>query len=98
MRKVQEMKIKTFIEAVFILFILVLICTLTAMALAEPDYNFEETTYKVKSGDCLWDIADEYCPDSMDKRDYINLIKERNNLSNSVIRPGQKLIVFQSQP
>ena len=44
------MKIKTFIEAVCILLIVVLICTLTVMALTEPDYNFEETTYKVESG------------------------------------------------
>ena len=89
------MKIKTFIESVCILLILALICTLTVMVLAEPDYNFEETIYKVKSGDCLWDIADEYCPNSMDKWDYINLVMERNNLSESVIHAGQRLIVYQ---
>ena len=54
------MKIKTFIEAVCILLIVVLICTLTVMALTEPDYNFEETTYKVESGDCLWDMLFTY--------------------------------------
>lgn len=91
------MKIKTFIEAVCILLIVVLICTLTVMALTEPDYNFEETTYKVESGDCLWDIADEYCPKSMDKWDYINLVIERNNLTDSVIHPGQRLVVYQSR-
>ena len=67
------------------------------MALTEPDYNFEETTYKVESGDCLWDIADEYCPKSMNKWDYINLVMERNNLDDSIIHPGQRLIVYQSQ-
>ena len=91
------MKIKPFIEAMCILLIVVLLCTLTVMALTEPDYNFEEATYKVQSGDCLWGIADEYCPKSMNKWDYINLVMERNNLSNSVIHPGQCLVVYQSQ-
>lgn len=91
------MKIKTFIEAVCILLILVLICTLVVMALSEPDYNFEETTYNVQSGDCLWNIASEYCPKSMDKWDYISFVMERNHLTDSVIYPGQCLVVFQSQ-
>lgn len=91
------MKIKTSIKAVGIPLILVLMFTFAVISLVEPDYDFEETTYKVKSGDCLWDIADEYCPDTMDKRVYIKLVKERNNLSDSVIHPGQKLVVFQPQ-
>ena len=91
------MKIKTFIETVCILLIVVLICTLAVMARTEPEYNFEETTYEVESGDCLWNIADEYWPKSMNKWDYIKLIMERNNLADSVIYPGQRLIVYRFQ-
>lgn len=91
------MKIKTFIETVCILLIVVLICTLAVMARTEPEYNFEETTYEVESGDCLWNIADEYCPKSMNKWNYIKLIMERNNLADSVIYPGQRLIVYRFQ-
>lgn len=91
------MKIKTFIETVCILLIVVLICTLAMMARTEPEYNFEETTYEVERGDCLWNIADEYCPKSMNKWDYIKLIMERNNLADSVIYPGQRLIVYRFQ-
>lgn len=91
------MKIKTFIETVCILLIVVLICTLAVMARTEPEYNFEEITYEVESGDCLWNIADEYCPKSMNKWDYIKLIMERNNLADSVIYPGQRLIVYRFQ-
>lgn len=91
------MKIKTFIETVCILLIVVLICTLAMMARTEPEYNFEETTYEVEIGDCLWNIADEYCPKSMNKWDYIKLIMERNNLADSVIYPGQRLIVYRFQ-
>lgn len=91
------MKIKTFIEAVCMLLIVVLICALVVNAISEPDYDFEETTYEVQSGDCLWNIASEYCPQSMNKWDYIKLVMERNHLTDSVIHPGQHLVVFQSR-
>ncbi len=88
------MKKKILIEVVCVLLLLVLMCALAAMALFTPNYNFEETVYQVQSGDCLWDIADEYCPKSMDKWDYIWLIQERNDLSDSTIYPGQVIIVL----
>ena len=77
--------------------IVVLIYALIAIALPKPEHNFEETTYAVKAGDNLWRIASDYCPNTMDKRDYIRLVKERNNLTDSVIYPGQSLIVYQPQ-
>lgn len=91
------MKIKTFLESICMLLSLVLLCALVVVAFAEPDYNFEEITYEIKTGDRLWDIADEYCPQSMNKWDYIYLIMERNKLDNSVIYPGECLVIYQSQ-
>ena len=44
--------------------------------------------YVVKSGDTLWNIAENYCPDDMDIREYIYEIKEINNISsNEYIHP-----------
>lgn len=91
------MKIKTSIEVICILLIAILVCTLAVTAFASPDYNFTETTYTVEDGDCLWYIANNYCPDSMDKREYIKLIKELNDLDDSTIYPGQRLTVLESQ-
>lgn len=90
------MKFKGIIELVCAMLLIVVLCSFV-MSSMFPQYELEETSYVVKRGDCLWDIAEEYCPDSMDKWDYINRVMERNDLSDSVIHPGQRLIVFQSQ-
>ena len=34
----------------------------------------------VHSGQTLWDIADEYCPAGVDKREWITQVQKHNNL------------------
>ena len=53
-----------------------------------------EQEYSVQYGDCLWDIAGQFCPDGMDTWSYIHMISELNDLSDSCIQPYQKLIVL----
>lgn len=77
---------------IFILFFA--ICYVSACATRAPEYNFDEQTYIVSDGECLWDIANIYCPDGMDRRHYIDLIQDKNDLSNSIIFPGQRLVVL----
>jgi len=50
------------------------------------DYNGKKV-YTVQPGDTLWDIAKKYEGLNIDK------IKKLNNLKNSKIKPGQKLII-----
>ena len=54
--------------------------------------EYSEETVTVQSGDTLWGIADAYCPDDMDKREYIREIEADNDCT-SVIRPGNVLTV-----
>ena len=56
-------------------------------------YSLKETTYIVEPYDSLWKIACMYCPDDLDKYEYIKLIEEKNNIIGT-IHPGQKLIVL----
>ncbi len=35
------------------------------------EYVFKEVQYTVSSGETLWSIAKQYCPEGMDIRDYI---------------------------
>jgi hypothetical protein len=56
--------------------------------------EWQEETYKVKAGDSLWAISGDYCPDSVDRREWINEIQVLNGLKDSVVHPGQKLIVL----
>lgn len=88
------MDIRTLVEIVCVLLVAALGFALIAVAFAEPDYDFEEVTYIVETGDCLWYIANEYCPESMDKQEYCDLIAKRNSLRGGLIYPGQYLIVY----
>ena len=76
----------------------ILISALTVIILvavfAYPDYDFEEVTYTVKQGDSLWYISGKYCPDGMDRHDYIELVVKRNNLVTTNIDIGQRLTVY----
>jgi len=49
--------------------------------------------YKVRSGDTLWDIADDHTPDGRDVWVTIEEIKHLNDLDSSVIHPGQNLAI-----
>lgn len=75
--------------------------TVAAFALlivaVQPTMNkieWQEETYIVKNGDTLWEIADKYCPDIVDKREWIAEVQELNNLHGSTLRIGQRLTVL----
>ncbi len=50
-------------------------------------------TVNVNKGDSLWKIAGIYSNNKMDLKVYINIIQQYNNLSNTIIQPGQELEV-----
>ena len=56
--------------------------------------EWEETIYRVQAGDSLWAISRDYCPDGVDRREWIEEIQALNNLDDSTIRTGQKLTVL----
>lgn len=65
--------------------------------ISESSFCSEEWTekvYCVESGDTLWDIAEDYCPENVDIRDYIDAVEERNGID-SMLYAGQELIIFE---
>lgn len=56
--------------------------------------EWAETTYRVQSGDSLWTISANYCPEGVDRREWVDEIRTLNGLSDSIIYPGQTLIVL----
>lgn len=56
--------------------------------------DWVEEIYLVEAGDSLWAIAGQYCPDSVDRREWIAEVQQLNDLDNSYIYPGQSLIVL----
>lgn len=57
-------------------------------------YEWEEEIYRVKAGDSLWVIAEQYCPADVDVREWIAEVRSLNDMSDSVIYAGQKLLVL----
>lgn len=56
--------------------------------------EWQETTYRVQAGDSLWSISRDYCPNSVDRREWIDEVRSINGMTSSNIRPGQKLTVL----
>ena len=54
--------------------------------------EYTEEVITVQSGDTLWGIAGAYCPEDMDKREYIRAI-EADNECTSAIKAGDVLTV-----
>lgn len=56
--------------------------------------EWQEALYTVQSGDTLWAISRGYCPDNVDRREWIDAVLELNELQDAIIHPGQTLIVW----
>lgn len=56
--------------------------------------EWQEEAYTVKSGDSLWTISYDYCPDGVDRREWIDAVRELNGMDDSIIQAHQKLTVL----
>lgn len=81
---------------IVVLAIVVALLVLTVLALrpSMASVKWEEETYRVRSGDSLWSISGEYCPDSVDRQAWIDKVRKMNDLDGSIIYPGQALTVL----
>jgi len=71
-----------------------LILALLALRPSMATVKWEEETYRVRSGDSLWSISGEYCPDSVDRQEWIHKVRKLNDIDGSVIYPGQVITVL----
>lgn len=56
--------------------------------------EWREEIYPVQSGDSLWALSGQYCPDNVDRREWIAAVSDLNGLSDSIIHPGQDLTIL----
>lgn len=85
------------LTALLLLAILVLVSIILLNQAFQPtmdDIEWQEETYQVQVGDSLWAISADYCPDSVDRREWIEEVQTLNGLPDSMIHPGQELIVL----
>lgn len=71
-----------------------LVITVLALRPSMASVKWEEETYRVRSGDSLWSISGEYCPDSVDRQAWIDKVRRMNDIDGSIIYPGQVLTIL----
>lgn len=71
---------------------LLLFIAIFALTTKNKDNNYISDIVIVERGDTLWGIADKYCPEYMDKRQYIEHIQTDSGC-NTDIYPGDVLVV-----
>lgn len=57
------------------------------------DVAWREDTHTVRRGETLWSISKLYCPNSVDRREWIDEIKQLNNISDTIYE-GEEIIVL----
>ena len=71
-----------------------IVLTVLALRPSMASVRWEEETYRVRSGDSLWSISGEYCPDSVDRQEWINKVRKINDIDGSIIYPGQVITIL----
>lgn len=94
----KKYRIKSKLRFTLFLSIMLLII-ITAVGTAIGSYNAEsltKTSYfeiKIKTGDTLWNLAQEFGPDNKDTREIIYKICKLNDITPEEIYPGQTLLI-----
>lgn len=75
-----------------------IMCSVGFVVSAKSDKTSSDTdsyyqSIRVESGDTLWSIATEYCPDTQEIGDYIDEIKAINSIKTDTIKAGDYIIV-----
>ena len=68
--------------------VVVILLLLASAVQATPDPT-ETTSYRVRGGDTLWQIAAEYGPDGMDRRAVVSVIERLNEIDAGALQVGQ---------
>lgn len=60
--------------------------------------DFTAVAHTVKPGETPWSIADGYCPDGLDKREYLEWCAEENGFKSwDIIYPGESYIFLEDK-
>ncbi|MDW7683608.1 MAG: LysM peptidoglycan-binding domain-containing protein [Bacillota bacterium] len=79
-------------STLFLLCLLVMSLTFFNGSVASGE-NSVARTMVIAEGDTLWKLAGEHAPRGMDIRDYLDEILTVNNITDSIVYPGQEIIL-----
>lgn len=75
---------------------LILIALICAREADRPKRaDFKPVVRTIQAGDTAWRIADEYCPDTLDKRVYIGWCEQLNGSSMGYIKAGEQVVFLE---
>ena len=57
--------------------------------------DFVPVVRVIKAGDTAWQIADEYCPETLDKREYLGWCEQLNGGDIGYIRAGEQVVFLE---
>ncbi len=80
----------------FIAVFLIILAATGMFVQAQERNNISYTSIEIKEHDTLWDIANTYCDTSNESiSEYIENIKEINNLTSDNITSGNYIIIYE---
>lgn len=79
-------------DVLFILLIIIFVGGV-ALLLNQEDIDLYTVDYRVREGDTLYDIADKFCPEEMDKREYVYEVKQLNDTDGN-LEIGEELKIL----
>lgn len=56
--------------------------------------KLDKYAYYVQSGDTLWGLAEDHCPDGVDYREWIAAVRDINDMDGGYIYEGQKIYIW----
>lgn len=75
---------------------LILIALICAREADRPKReDFTPVVRTIQAGDTAWRIADEYCPDTLDKRVYLGWCEQLNGSSMGYIKAGEQVVFLE---
>ena len=77
--------------------VFVFLCVLLLNGALQSTLNtvdWQEETYTVEEGDSLWTISYDYCPEGVDRREWVDEVQALNNMAGCTIYPGQQITVL----
>jgi len=82
------------IRALSIISIMVVVMVLLLASASHATGQLSETLdYRVRSGDTLWQIAEDHGPDGADRRAVVATIYRINDLDGGVLQAGQVIMI-----
>ncbi len=92
----NQLKNALTIYIIFVVLILAIIGSINKAADSYGREDFEPVVHTMRSGETPWEIASQLCPDTLDKRVYLEWCAKENGFNTwGIVYPGEKYIFLE---